>query len=57
MKHLIKKIKHLVFLHVMWLLTWAARYIACDCHVHLVSKAVSVISGKSPSPVFRWSGI
>ncbi len=24
---------------------------------HLVSKAGSVISSKSPSPVFRWSGI
>ncbi len=35
----------------------AARYIACDCHVHLVSKAGSMISNKSPSRAFRWSGI
>ncbi len=37
--------------------TGAGRYIACDCHAHLVSKAGSVISGKSPSPAFKWSGI
>ncbi len=35
----------------------AARYIACDSHVHLVSKDGSVLSRKSPSPAFRWSGI
>ncbi len=29
----------------------AARYIACDSHVHLISKDGSVISRKSPSPV------
>ncbi len=33
----------------------AARYIACDCHAHLFSKAGSVISIKSPSPVFQTS--
>ncbi len=33
------------------------RYIACDVHAHLVSKAGSLISAKSPSPVFKWSGI
>ncbi len=33
------------------------RYIACDMHAHLVSKAGSLISAKSPSPVFKWSGI
>ncbi len=32
------------------------QYIACDCHVHLVSKAGSVIRSKSASPAFRWSG-
>ncbi len=31
--------------------TWAARLIECDCHVHFDSKAGSVISSKSPSPV------
>ncbi len=35
----------------------AARYIACDTHAHLVSKDGSVISRKSTSPVFKWSGI
>ncbi len=35
----------------------AGRYIACDCHAHLVSKASSVISAKSPSPAFKWSDI
>ncbi len=35
----------------------AARYIACDSHVHLVSKDVSVINRKSPLPAFKWSGI
>ncbi len=31
----------------------AGRYIACDDHAHLVSKAGSVIGTKSPSPVFK----
>ncbi len=35
----------------------AARYIACNWHAHLVSKAGSVIIHKSPSPVFKWNGI
>ncbi len=35
----------------------AARLIKCNCHAHLVSKAGSVISSKSPSPAFRWSSI
>ncbi len=35
----------------------AARLIECDCHAHLVSKAGSVISSKSPLPDFRWSSI
>ncbi len=35
----------------------AGQYISCDMHAHLVSKAGSLISGKSPSPVFKWSGI
>ncbi len=39
------------------LCTKAAQYFACDSHAHLVSKAGSVISAKSPSPVFKWSGI
>ncbi len=34
----------------------AVQLIACDSHAHLVSKAGSVIGGKSPSPVFKWSG-
>ncbi len=34
----------------------AGRYIACDCHAHLVSKTGYVIIGKSPSRVFKWSG-
>ncbi len=49
-----------LFLKYIWILAcglevakWtdirAARYIACDCHAHLVSKAGSVISNKSPS--------
>ncbi len=38
------------------MVTRAARYFACDSHVHLVSKDGSVISAKSPSPVFKWSG-
>ncbi len=37
--------------------TRTARYIACDSHAHLVSKDGSVVSRKSPSPVFKWSGI
>ncbi len=32
-------------------------YIERDDHVHLVTKAGSMISGKSPSPAFKWSGI
>ncbi len=35
----------------------AVQIIECDDHAHLVSKAGSVISSKSPSPAFRWSGI
>ncbi len=35
----------------------AGRYIERNDHAHLVSKASSVISSKSPSPVFKWSGI
>ncbi len=35
----------------------AAWLIACDIHAHLVSKAGSVISSKSPSHAFRWSSI
>ncbi len=31
--------------------TRAGRYISCDMHAHLVSKAGSLISSKSPSPV------
>ncbi len=34
----------------------AGRYISCDIHTHLVSKAGSLISSKSPSAAFRWSG-
>ncbi len=37
--------------------TSAAGLIECDSHAHLVSKAGSVISSKSPSGAFRWSGI
>ncbi len=29
------------------------QYISCDMHAHLVSKAGSLITGKSPSPVFK----
>ncbi len=35
----------------------AGRYIERDDHAHLDSKAVSAISGKSPSPDSKWSGI
>ncbi len=35
----------------------AMQLITCDCHAHLVSKAGSVISSKSPSRAFSWSGI
>ncbi len=31
----------------------AGRYISCNIHAHLVSKAGSLISAKSPSPVFN----
>ncbi len=40
-----------------FILDRAGRYIACDSHAHLVSKAGSLISAKSPSPVFKWSSI
>ncbi len=30
------------------------QYISCDMHAHLVSKAGSLITGKSPSPVFKY---
>ncbi len=33
----------------------AVQLITCDSHAHLVSKAGSVIGGKSPSPVFKWT--
>ncbi len=33
----------------------AVQLIACNSHAHSVSKAGSVIGGKSPSPVFKWS--
>ncbi len=33
-----------------------AQYFVCDSLAHLVSKDVSVISSKSPSAVFKWSG-
>ncbi len=45
------------FYYFFWVGTRAARYIACDCRAHLVSKAGSVIINKSPSTVFKWSGI
>ncbi len=35
----------------------AVQIIECDDHAHFASKAGSVISSKSPSPAFRWSGI
>ncbi len=35
----------------------AVQIIECDDHVHLVSKAGSVVSSKSPSRAFRWSSI
>ncbi len=34
----------------------AVQLIEFDSHAHLVSKAGSVIGGKSPSPVFKRSG-
>ncbi len=34
----------------------AGPYIERYDHAHLLSKADSVISAKSPSPVFKWSG-
>jgi len=33
----------------------AARLIARYCYAHLISKAGSLISSKSPSPAFRWN--
>ncbi len=36
--------------------TRAVQLIACDYHVHLGSNAGFLISSKSPSPAFRWSG-
>ncbi len=33
----------------------AGRYIACDSHAHLVSKAGSMISAKSPLTALKWS--
>jgi len=32
----------------------AGRHIALHCYARLFSKAVSLISSKSPSPAFRW---
>ncbi len=34
----------------------AVQLITSNSHTHLVGKAGSVIGGKSPSPVFKWSG-
>ncbi len=42
---------------ILWLWNRAAQYIACDSHAHLISKDSSVISCKSPSAVYKWSGI
>ncbi len=39
----------------VWMFSRAVQLIACDSHAHLDSKASSVISSKSPSPVFRRS--
>jgi len=33
----------------------AGRYIAQYYYAHLISKAGSLISSKSPSPAFRWT--
>ncbi len=44
-------------IYILYIYSRAARYIACDSHAHLVSRDGSVISRKSPSPVFKWSGI
>ncbi len=60
MKYNADNIKKKIHQVKYWLLithTRAAWFIECDCHAHLVSKAGSVISSKSPSPVFRWSSI
>ncbi len=35
----------------------AVQLIVLDYHAHPVSKAGFLISSKSPSPAFRWSGI
>ncbi len=35
----------------------AVQLIEYDCHAHLINKAASVISSKSPSHAFRWSSI
>ncbi len=32
------------------------QFIEIDYHAYLVSKAGFLISGKSPSPAFKWSG-
>ncbi len=46
-----------MFVMQEWFQTRAGRYIECDDHAHLVNKAGSMISGNSPSPAFKWSGI
>ncbi len=46
-----------IYIYNVYIYFRAARYIACDSHAHLVSKDGSAISRKSPSPVFKWSGI
>ncbi len=45
--HLIETVKN------TWYGGRAGRYIACDMHVHVVSKAGSLISGKPPSPILH----
>ncbi len=34
----------------------AVQLITCNYHMHLFSKAGSVIGTKSPSPAFKWNG-
>ncbi len=40
---------------MQWIYSRAVQLIEFDSHAHLVSKAGSVIGGKSPSPVFKRS--
>ncbi len=57
--HFVNQTGHQLSVGELCIFVWAGRYIECDDHAHLVSKAGSVVSGKSnlSLPAFRWSSI